>query len=326
MSKANLAAEMNDANAEAQPGSEEWAVYGVQTSSGSMRKPAPESLVLIGSSGLIMESDSPIGHLLTTRWHQNSPYNQYIPLRENGKEHYPAGCSPVAVAQYFYYWHNKYGKPINSVTSASYDFSNNKYIFSGWSSTVWDSMPLGNGLISPTLQEASPVALLIGNLARIMETTFDEDSTGASGSTVRDKYVSCINVQSGQNLSLKQFSSERIYNMIKSGNPVVTGLGADGIGHTVVTDYTRREYGYRDYYYVPAKLVDTTIPWEEGMGPRPGNYGSGDIKTERMLVLTSYYFRMNWGYGPNASDPEINGAVLKVTYQNSTYNSIYAVY
>ncbi len=328
MSKENLAAEMHDAGAEAQPGSEEWVDFGVQSiNGGPRRKPAPDPLVLIGSSPLIIQRDSPIGHLLTTAWHQNSPYNQFVPKKKDEVSHYPTGCSPIAVAQYLYFWHFKYGVPVNSVTSASYDSSNNLYVFSGSSSTIWNSMPLGTESPLPTYKEAEPAALLVGNLARIMQTKFEVDSAGkASGSTIRANYIACINAQTGQNLSAKKFSAESIYNLIKASKPVVTSLGGDEGGHTAVTDYTRREFGYRDFYYVPARLVDTTEPWEEGMGPRPGNYGSGDMTIERRLVSTSYYFKMNWGNGSWSSDPEVNGALLEVTYDGTRFTSIIGIY
>lgn len=334
MSKANLAAEMHDASAEAQPGSEEWADYGVQTVNGGiMRKPAPEPIVLVATGFVDVEKDI-VDHLLKTKWHQDSPYNQFIPYMGNGVTHSHAGCASVALAQYLYYWHNQYGLPPYSVTSATYNAVTNTYSFSGSSVTIWDEMPFGDWLfitIEEAEVEARPAALLIGNIASCLGTIFaEEESLGSN--TITDIMASYVNEQTHQTLLLKNFASASIYNMLKSKKPVITNLfhTGDSTGHAVVTDYVRQEKSYRDYYYVPQSIAGNIQPWEVETGISFDlviqRYGSANVTIERKLESISYYFKVNWGKGRFAQDPEINGTLLEVSYGNTIYDSIEALY
>lgn len=91
-----------------------------------------------------------VGPLLTTCWHQNSPYNYYIKNKYNVD--YPAGCVPIALAQLTKY----YQKP------QTYD---------------WDAMPNVASIVSNNYQE---VARLVFDIAEELKVNYGTEGTGAS--------------------------------------------------------------------------------------------------------------------------------------------------
>lgn len=302
MSKANLVAEMHDASAEAQPGSEEWAIYGVQTSGGGpKRKPAPEPVVLVGI-GYQNEELNNVNHLTKTRWDHGSPYNQFIPLYADGSGHAPAGCGAIAVAQYLYYYHNKFGSPTNSVTSVSYDLKSNRYSFSGASSTIWSQMPLGAAYL-PTLSQAHPAALLIGDVANKLNAEF-ATKEGDGTSTSPDVSAKYISQATNQNLSHKAFSAEVAYNLISTENPILTSLkGAQGMhaNHAVLIDAARLVKYSTIEFYVPKSVAGgETDPYQvpTGVTYEMMVYQYGNVVTSSCVSTSKrYYFKMNWGWG-----------------------------
>lgn len=52
--------------------------------------------------------------MLSTKWHQDNPFNNYYETMNGSDEHYPAGCGPIALAQILYY--NRFPSSINGVT------------------------------------------------------------------------------------------------------------------------------------------------------------------------------------------------------------------
>lgn len=99
------------------------------------------------SSQTNSEELSNTGHLTSTAWHQEEPYNNYMPYRTD----YPgmhafAGCSAVACAQMLYYLNTHYGYPVyvpESVVCTG-NVSNEHFTEVGASSTKW-SMMFENG-------------------------------------------------------------------------------------------------------------------------------------------------------------------------------------
>ena len=84
-----------------------------------------------------------VEHLTETEWGFESPFNNYLPPNDStlsGKCY--VGCTPVAVAQLLYYYHDRTGYPTYVPTSAVYSGApgNYSFTFSGSSSTIWNSM------------------------------------------------------------------------------------------------------------------------------------------------------------------------------------------
>ena len=77
-------------------------------------------------------STTNIGHIIKTNWGQDSPWNEYVPYKYGTSgSHCPAGCTAIAGAQYLYYLHYKNNKPVSTVTTATYNSSNNTYTYTG---------------------------------------------------------------------------------------------------------------------------------------------------------------------------------------------------
>lgn len=59
-----------------------------------------------------------VQHLMTTKWNQDPPFNDYIPYVDGSTtERCPAGCVMIAASQVLYYLHNYMGSPLTSPTS-----------------------------------------------------------------------------------------------------------------------------------------------------------------------------------------------------------------
>lgn len=68
----------------------------------TIRKPLANSSYTI--SGKNIEKRTSVLPLITTHWHQSSPYNNYAPVIVDGNVKTAAGCVAIAAAQVTYYW------------------------------------------------------------------------------------------------------------------------------------------------------------------------------------------------------------------------------
>lgn len=326
LSKTALYEEKNDASAIAQAGSEEWDMYFTNTDTDTiayssnpiLRKPVPQQTYIVGR-GSYNESDT-IDHLIATQWHQSYPYNEYCPYVTGTSSHAAAGCGAVAAAQFLYYAHYKWGVPENCVTTATYDSDKNTYTFSGASPTIWDDMPRYS-------YYDITAALLIGYSGKEMGTTYGTDSTTQGSSTKSSKLVSFLSSEANISISHSSFSSESVYNCLSYKKPVPSDIYGDSssekVGHAVIFDYCRRVRNFIEYYSA-ALSVDpgygNLAPW---MSYDEAIALYGDVSVSRIVSSTSYYFKVNWGWGLYADDPEINGSLLTVINGGYTFNTMY---
>lgn len=94
------------------------------------------------STTYVREEVSNTGHLTTTSWHQEEPYNKYMPLRTDENSNAYAGCSAVACAQMLFYLHKHYGYPSSMPDSVECqgNVNNEHFTEHGTSTTKWNNM------------------------------------------------------------------------------------------------------------------------------------------------------------------------------------------
>ncbi|MBR4966664.1 MAG: thiol protease/hemagglutinin PrtT [Bacteroidaceae bacterium] len=117
-----------------------------------------------------------ISPMLETSWDQNAPYNNLCPVF-NGKRT-PTGCTATAMAQImkFHEWPKKPSANItwhNNITDKDENINTSSHIYN------WDKM-LPHYRNSYTDEEAKAVALLMVDVGKAIQSSYDPSGTGSS--------------------------------------------------------------------------------------------------------------------------------------------------
>ena len=241
--------------------------------------------------------------LITTKWGQGSPWNMYAKWTTNSNGTLVqtlAGCVAVALSQYMYYTHFKDGVPAMSVTQATRTSDNLDYVFSGASSTIWNTMAK-KWYDSGT----EAVALLLGNVGRKVNSDYDIGGTGSE-----PKYsVPYLSEVYGVNFTHESFNFSKIRNSIDKGYPVITdalsnktssGISHNLVGHYFITDQYSITYITMRYLYGwerdPWNSEDEDDPWESNEVDEDGNVITWIYTKEEFKDSESGGISMNWGW------------------------------
>lgn len=221
-----------------------------------------------------------VEHLLSTTWHQNSPYNNYCPFKSSPATHHvPAGCTTIAAAQVLYYLHFFLGEPSVSPSSASWNSNNNTYEFGNYVSSTWNLM--GNNY-------NDYASLFIGSIANEIGVTFGDNGSAAD---VVDFY-NVLDYYGLQGIYTTLYNRDDIFESLLSGIPVIFGGNQyDSLfywpGHTWVIDGFVYKNVITHYYYEWEYVVEPTVPVPNPPLPY-------EVTTDSPSLA---YFKMNWGYG-----------------------------
>lgn len=244
-----------------------------------------------------------IPHLMNTSWHQNDPYNTYIPFVPGSTvDRCPAGCVTIAVAQVLYYLHGKLGVPTQSPTQGyCYGDAN------GYNMGFYDYSPSTWSHFSSPYDSSNYLQLFIGDISCRLGTTFGEDGSGALlsdvPSTVLAPYGLGGTYASGFNATI-------IFNNLKQGLPVLMSAHRmenlfSWPGHAFVIDgyYETKTEVYYEYGWV------YDLPSSPGgqlplLPTPPENYTELHYTSPEPL-----YFKINWGWGAyyNTGNYSLNG-------------------
>lgn len=232
-----------------------------------------------------------VNHLITTHWHQNSPYNSYCPLKSYSSIYRaPAGCVAIAGAQTAYYLHEKLGLPaqsplnafcdaqIPSSTGVYYGHSNDPqmYVYN-FNSTAWNQMDVDDAVI----------AALIAHVGISVSMEYGDWESGA--------YTYCLSYYFHDNDidsdydQLYSGTYPDLYKNILNEMPVVAKatsyvIGASG-SHAFIID------GYRN----ERVRITTYYTWVPDNPQTPQFY---DDRMEIMYTLPfNHQITMNWGWG-----------------------------
>lgn len=238
----------------------------------------------------------PAGGRLITQWHYNDYFRLYTPFDTLGR-HTSVGCTAVAIGQYLYYTHYKDNLPKYTVTNAK--FNNNSYLFSGSSSSVWDSFVLSHQKDTTNMKST---AIFLGWVAQQINTEFGEFSEADTGGVT----LSFFNNQTQLNASVKNYNRYSVEDIMKKGYPVIVRAGRTGIpgGHMWIIDYCESKGSLDEHFYVYIKHGESTEEEEELDNDFFENlsiekikeiYGEVDVKVE-VYTHNKSFFKANWGY------------------------------
>lgn len=249
------------------------------------------------------------GHLMSTTWGQNNPWNVDCPmfLYAGSYYHCLTGCVATAMSQILYFLHNELGKPNSLYHTVGFS---NPYLL-GHNTTFyrsdytglsprWDDMPLDK-----TGTNSNYVAdLMIDVGDRI-----DMEYTPSVSFTSTREYAKPAFFSYGILCDTASYSCDIVLTSLRNGMPVmVRADNQNNNGHAWVIDGIRENndlYAYEDIWHL-IYAVDPGLDILEFYSPEqmaiidPDMY---DGKTESGTYAThsDTYILMNWGYDDNAA-------------------------
>ena len=262
--------------------------------------PTPRGHYELARTERYTEAYDSIGHLTTTWWNQNSPYNNYCPYRTDvsGKRA-PAGCVAIAGAQMLYFLHYKLGVPTSAPSTASCTGSVGDHDYGmsqgNMSTTIWDSMN------NPNSTAAAP---LVANVGYLLHMNYGNDGSGANPVNLVNNvfarygigcsYSSLDETIVEQNLcnGFPVIVNARAYPTIVPNNPFYSNGNSEG--HSFIIDAYKRTRNVTKYTYVwvsDDESNDTPsilLPMDDRI---EYTFGSPVIS----------YIKMNWGWGPQGN-------------------------
>ncbi|MDE5674060.1 MAG: C10 family peptidase [Muribaculaceae bacterium] len=315
-------------------GSEEWVQYGaiqnlsdINASVSNPNNPPGGNLTytLVGQKEISYETNN-IPHLIKTHWHQDDPFNRFMPFLSNqNSEHILTGCTSVAIAQFLYYAHKKWGLTSYLPSSATYNSTNNKYIFSNYSYDNYSKM-IPYYFFEWDGDEGPVFICWIANEINASPAYKNGNYIG----TRADFYTgsSFINNLTGYDTQCTDFNDYSAARMIIEGKPVPLWLYNDDGGHVVIIDAVNYSETNIDYYYayVDSENGNGNTGGDPTMPPGPitspgSDYESlvakyGQVYTENRTTFSTS-FKFNWGWCSHKHDDIwINGNVINITIKN----------
>lgn len=213
---------------------------------------------------------------------------------------YKKGCTPIAVSQYLYYTHYKDGVPSSTVTTATLTADGKDYVFSGNSSSIWDSMEKTWTYLPP-----KQTAIFIGYIGICLDADYGSDATEVY-ETKSPVYLQQVY---GVQFPRVSFDYQYVKKSIDKGYPVVAGARTnkkeDGTsilnsGHAFLVDQYKQTTEIVKYVYGlirdPWNPKDGEDPWDDNDYDDEGNI-IGWAYTNEIEQTQSYSsISMNWGY------------------------------
>lgn len=246
------------------------------------------SWVLLESTTPQVETICP-ARLTTTNWEQGYPWNEYVPYYENSTAHAPAGCAPVAVAQYLYYLHYKYGNPATTINSATY-LSSNTYEYSGSSSTVWDLMAK-----TKTDSGTEYAAMFIGYVGKSCYTDYAETEAEGSGTNPEDA-LSFIN-GFGYSFYSADIDYDYIYGKLQLREAILASAKCTetecGSHRFIIDGYEKTTTNYTNTY---GWIGEDNFGNDTNDRDENGNVIGYSFFYEDEVKNTTWSLMMNWGY------------------------------
>ena len=264
--------------------------------------------VLISSTS-ITDTLVDTGHLLSTTWDQDSPWNYKTPILQNHIDHCKVGCVAVAIGQLMFYFNSHYGYPTGLYENVWLDLQN--YYYQPWQqiqldsfnaiSDRWDYMKLNRSIYGNDIFVADLLAYVGHNVAM-------NYGYSSSGTTMNQSRLSQFGFSSSVG-----YMPACLYSTVANildGKPVVVDASTDNylLRHTWIIDGYSQEKKTTTttyaYYYVedPSTISGTTYNGylivsfydEEEMATLVPGYANG-TQTYEYTESTYQYFYHNWG-------------------------------
>lgn len=184
-----------------------------------------------------------IAPMISTRWHQGSPYNRGCPdktIIEDLELKAPAGCVPIAGAQVLLYLHRHLGVPekapslcpcVGNIDSYTSDQSN-------YTSDVWDMMLIDDYYAAP----------LIANLGKLTNIKYGNTRSSTTLPPLKDAFGQ-YNIECSY---IDGYNVETLKSSLLNNLPVIIGANSSGPetgGHAFIVDrYKRVRTVYESLY------------------------------------------------------------------------------
>lgn len=243
-------------------------------------------------------------HLLQTAWHQSPPFNSLAPYKSTLTERCPAGCVPVAVAQFLYYM-NRYKQLDIKMPTTGYSYGpvNDFFIsFGDMASPSTYEPALTDNYYLYTDDEFKLAALMIGYMGYKLGTRYGDTGSGTSISDMRG-YLDDIGIET----AYEDISESKLHTLREISYPALLYAEGNKGAHVWVCDGGK--YTIEIYNEVWANISDSAY-WANGNKLPPGT----KIKKVKKTRRTNQLFLMNWGWN-NSSNPNFNDV-------DNTYYSI----
>lgn len=243
------------------------------------------------------------GHLVQTKWGQDSPWNALVPYNvDYTNKKCAVGCVAVAGAQMLYFLHHKIGYPRTMYTQGGFSGNNNtsSFSFSNPTASAWDNMALNASDTNESRRHQS--ALLMAYVGSAVEMDY-----GTQSSADTEDLIDVFDFW-GISSTLTSYNSTTAWNSLKSGMPVIVRAADEdnkilGIHlyysdrhawimdgwKTITTNYT--------YYYGWVSNTDSGETSDPSiLLPMPDNkYLYTDFKTSTSTTVSKSVL-MNWGW------------------------------
>lgn len=232
--------------------------------------------------------------LLTTHWHQNSPYNDLSPIIEDGNVKTAAGCVAIAAAQIAYYWRNDNPSyTLRDTPTYIYGGAPVSIVIPKGSPNKWDIMQ--DQYSDDDTQESRDA---VAQLCYVIGTTSYLNYASSTGGSIRD----AANAMYSQFNLLSEYIPkskiiypewvELLYNDIKKGYPVMCSGVGNG-GHAFVLDGYDKETGLFHFNFGWGGFGDGYYPID-GSEDAMGGYFQNqsvvyDIHPSSMNIEASLY-------------------------------------
>jgi len=210
-----------------------------------------QQIALAKESGNALRKAASVGRavipdLISTKWNQDSPYNNKIPTLGSGYASFVTGCNATATAQVMKF----YNYPTKGVGSNSFtinysaggttipvtfqaDFANTTY--------DWDNM-IDDYSGSYTTAQANAVATLMYHVGVGMNMSYNSAGSGGSGSSTTAPGTTLINnfkYSKGTKFERHEYYTddeweELIYNELKAGRPILYSGQSGKSGHAFI--------------------------------------------------------------------------------------------
>lgn len=185
------------------------------------------------------ETRQDVEPLLTSHWHQNSPYNDLAPVIADGNVKTVAGCVAIAASQIVYYW-RKDNPEFTLADTPVYPYGKAPVTYSvpKGSPNNWDLMQDSyTSTDSPEAREAA------AQLCYVLGTTSYLDYGGSTGGQIKESATAMLKqyrIKSSyavKNLIDQEEWDILLYEELKNCRPVLyAGNAGKGNGHAFVVD------------------------------------------------------------------------------------------
>lgn len=237
-----------------------------------------------------------INHLISTKWGQGEPFNQYCPIDSSSQgvlHNYPhckAGCIPVACGQILYYYHYD-GDAIPAVYDSAY-CNTREYDRTDWTKMIQRNKTDSNWAKFESSDSLRMAAVMLANIGKGIQLHYHWDWSALSSisplqAVITDEYdFGCFYSSFSSNF----FNAyDYLFDLLQDGYPSIisaedTYLLTTRNAHAFILDRykkTRTSYVFH-YMYIPDDPNIIPLPeWDV------------DYVYQSPEVL---YFGMNWGF------------------------------